>query len=596
MVPKLMKNKSAWTPAAYTIVGILGTIILAFLCRTPGFNEKLLAISNGAWNDAIFDGIYPANRSLRAIIEILISLTLAYPIFFILSKKNELPKNASSQALLIVALLAGTLLRLDIWWTKPYWIDAYALKAGLRTHSFIEILSSPLGFGQSAPIGFCVIEKMIGELSNWNDKALTFPILLVGLATLYMFPLVLKKANVISLQPYLTLLIAISPALVYYSGEFKQYGFDAFFALLSFYAALKIKKDEKPTLLLILAFIVGPLFSHTQFFIIPGLGLLLFLDTFRYNKTWCIPSRKDTILFATCLFLGGLATITSYLHTVATMPDMMFDFWAFAFPPRTSIKAFIGWFAQNGLRFFYTPFSILPVPETISWIKGLLYLPVPILIVIGALFKNSQIRKATLVLIITILLMSFASIIQKWPICTGENSTIYSRHLLYLLPPAFLFLAIGLERAYKQIPVIAIAVVLIAVPTGISHILSDKIYSWSLPEAITELQNRAGHKTTILLGGYHTWTACAYMPEWLEENKSRITVLSTKEPEAFSARLDELAASPTEDFWILWMPRGLEGRLVPMLCGEKLKGRKANFVKKTKAGNLQHFPGIKDAD
>lgn len=593
MIHQLTKKKPAWMPAAFTAIATLGIIVIIFLNNLPEFPEKLLAINNGNWYDAVFDGIYPAERSLRALIEITLSLALAYPIFYILNKKKEISQNASKQALLIVALLAGTLLRLDIWWTKPYWIDAYALKAGLRTHSFIEILTSPLGFGQSAPIGFCVIEKIIGELSNWNDKALTFPILLIGLATLYLFPVVIKKAGVTNLQPQLTLLIAISPALVYYSGEFKQYGFDAFFALLSFHTALKITKEEKPTLLLILAFIIAPLFSHTQFFIIPGLGLLLFLDIFRNNEGWCIPSKKDSILFTICVFLGGVATIFSYFHTVATMPNMMFDFWAFAFPPRTSIKDFIGWFAQNGLLFFHTPFSILPVPETISWFKGLLFLPVPLLITIGAFHKNSQIRKATLVLIIAILLMCFASIIQKWPICTGVESTIYSRHLLYLLPPAFLFLAIGLEKIYKHIPVMAIAITLMAIPVGVSHILSDRIYSWSLPEAITELQNRAGSKTTIILGEYHTWTACAYMPKWLQENKSRITVLNTTKPDSFAARLDELAASPTEDFWILWMPRGKEGRLVPMLCGQKLKGRKADFVKKTKSGNLQHFPSVK---
>ena len=61
------------------------------------------------------------------------------------------------------------------------------------------------------------------------------------------------------------------------------------------------------------------------------------------------------------------------------------------------------------------------------------------------------------------------------------------------------------------------------------------------------------------------------------------------DPAPFAERLDELARSG-EAFWLLWLPRGKEGRIVPALCGEKLGRVRADFCKKTPAGTIQHFP------
>ena len=565
--------------------------LVLFLGRDPAFSARLLAWNNGGWADAFAEGTYPAARSFRALLEISGCLALLWPVSALLARgRRRSPAEAAERALLLVSLLLGAVLRLDLWLTKAFWIDSYALKAGLRNHSFAEILSGPLGFGQSAPVGFCLFEKAVGGLSGWNDHALALPLLLAGLAVPALVPLAVFRAGAPRLRAPAALLAAISPQLVYYSAEFKQYGIDAFFAVLSLLAAIELGAGRRPRLLLAAVFVVGPLFSHTQFFILPGLGLLLLLATIRRDGAWRL-SRADAATLLLCGGLGGAATLASYAHTAATMPGIMDTFWENAFPPHGSAGAFCGWWAEKGLMFFRDPFAVLPVPATISWLRLPLFLPVPALLLFGVLSRNRSARFAGPLLVSVLALLVLASTLRKWPVRAGTESAIESRHLLFLLPFAFFLLALGLERLRARCLPLAAAVVLAAVPVGASRLLADRIYSWSMPDAVEELARRASGGEPILLGGYHYAAAMAYAPGWFAANEERIEVLHTDDPAPFAARLDELSAAPSSGFWTLWAPRGKEGRLLPGLFAEHLPSRHADFSKKTSAGILQHFPG-----
>ena len=122
--------------------------------------------------------------------------------------------------------------------------------------------------------------------------------------------------------------------------------------------------------------------------------------------------------------------------------------------------------------------------------------------------------------------------------------------------------------------------------------MDDRKHSFSWPDAVDELVRRSDDASPIMLGTGHAFVAWAYRPEWTGANQDRICTLDLDDPAPFAARLDQLAASPPpEGFWILWSDRPREGKMVPELCRDHLAGLHADFVKKTRAGNLQHFPG-----
>ena len=578
---------------ALSLVSALALAAVLLLGRDPAFHARLLAWNVGGWPDAAFEGTYPAARSYRALLEISAALALSLPLFLAMRRRGRDDGTAALRALLAAALLAGALLRIDLWWTKGFWIDSCALQAGLRTHSFREIMSGPLGFGQSAPVGFCLLEKAVGELSGWSPRALTLPVLLAGLATLALVPLAVARAGAPRFAAPAALLVAVSAQLVYYSAEFKQYGIDAFFAALSLLAAVELGAGRRPRALLAAVFVLGPLFSHTQFFILSGLGLALLLAAVRRDGAWHRSSRPDAALLLLCGGAGGAATLLSYTHTAATMPGIMDTFWAAAFPPRDSVGAFFRWWAEKALLFFRDPFAVLPVPRTVSWPGLPLFLPVPALVLLGAIPRpgdRRRVRAAALAGASALALLVVAAALRKWPVRVGTDSAVESRHLVFLLPWAFAFLALGLDRLRARCLPLAAAVAIAAAPVGFARLLEDRIYAWSMPSAVEELAVRASGGAPILLGGYHHAAAMACKPDWFADNESRIEILDPDDPAPFAARLDELAASGGQ-FWTLWFPRGKEGRILPGLFARHLPGRRADFSKKTPAGVLQHFPG-----
>lgn len=573
---------------ALSLLGLLAFAAVFLLGRSSAFHARLLAWNVGGWYDASFEGSYPAERSFRVLLDIFGTLALLWPLSRLFDRHRGLFPRPTEHAFLFSALFLGFLLRFDLWWTKSFWIDSYSLKAGLRIHSFSEILLGPLGFDQSAPVGFCLLAKAVGALSGWNDRAMTLPLFFSGLAVLALVPFAVAHAGAPRLRAPTALLVAISPQLVYYSAEFKQYGFDALFAALSLWASLDLSAGRRPRLLLVAVFVLGPFFSHTQFFLLPGLGLLLLWTSFRSGGAWRRPRRDAWTTLLLCGILGGIATLASLVHTVATMPGMMSGFWASAFPPAGSLLSALAWWTEKAWCFFQDPFAVLPVPAILSWSRLPLFLPVPALLLLGAAAR--PVRPAAGVTASALVLLVLAATLQKWPVRVGTASVIESRHLLFLLPLAFFFLALGLDRLRARCLPLALAVLLAAVPVGVSRLLSDRIYSWSMPDAVAELARRADGAEPILLGGYHHTVACAYAPDWAAANKDRIEVLHPDDPSAFASRLDELSADPGAPFWTLWAPRGKEGRILPGIFAAHLPGRRADFVQKTPAGILQHFP------
>ncbi len=63
------------------------------------------------------------------------------------------------------------------------------------------------------------------------------------------------------------------------------------------------------------------------------------------------------------------------------------------------------------------------------------------------------------------------------------------------------------------------------------------------------------------------------------------------DPKRLAERLDGFAENPPDGgFWILWAERFRE-KEVATVCKDHLPGWHADFVRRSPAGVLQHFPG-----
>jgi hypothetical protein len=113
---------------------------------------------------------------------------------------------------------------------RSLWNDEASLAINIINRGYGG-LTHKLAVEQGAPIGFLWLEKTATELFGNSEDALRLVPLLAGIASVLLFR---RLANrLLTPVPALVALglFAVSPSLVYYASEAKQYGFDAFAAL-----------------------------------------------------------------------------------------------------------------------------------------------------------------------------------------------------------------------------------------------------------------------------------------------------------------------------------------------------------------------------
>ncbi|MCI0553542.1 MAG: hypothetical protein L0287_21560, partial [Anaerolineae bacterium] len=92
-------------------------------------------------------------------------------------------------------LLAGFLLRLRQYLTgRSLWLDEAMLALNIVNRDFIDLFK-PLDYDQGAPIGFLLFEKTFSLILGRNEFSLRLFPFLVGVASLWLFYLLLKRTT-----------------------------------------------------------------------------------------------------------------------------------------------------------------------------------------------------------------------------------------------------------------------------------------------------------------------------------------------------------------------------------------------------------------
>src|SRR5512139_456910 len=100
---------------------------------------------------------------------------------------------AWEKAAIALLFLAGILLRLRQYLTgRSLWMDEAMLALNIVNRSFGELLK-PLDYDQGAPLGFLMVEKLFNLLLGRSEYALRLFPLLVGILSIWLFYLLLKR-------------------------------------------------------------------------------------------------------------------------------------------------------------------------------------------------------------------------------------------------------------------------------------------------------------------------------------------------------------------------------------------------------------------
>lgn len=201
-----------------------------------------------------------------------------------------------------IVIAVGVLLRcVQAFEDRALWLDEAMLALNIRRLSFFQ-LCGPLQYDQAAPLGFLWLQKLAASVvPDPEISARIVPWTAGCLALLCFTDLMVKIAGRVSLLAVTTM--ALSPTLVCYSGEGKQYSLDVLCSVLALSVA--IRWVESPTrvaaLRAALFCAVAPWLSHTGVFFLPG--VLMLAAVFRNQTGWAVTSACAVAVVTSVLML-----------------------------------------------------------------------------------------------------------------------------------------------------------------------------------------------------------------------------------------------------------------------------------------------------
>jgi hypothetical protein len=350
-----------------------------------------------------------------------------------------------SNALWLWLIIAtGALFRLQQFvLNRSFWHDETLLATAFIDRGFAQLVLEPLANNQAAPVGYLVLVKLITVLLGTHEWTLRLVSLLSGLATLPL-AVALARLGFASFAARATLvgLVAVSPVLVYYSTEFKQYQGDVLCTLLIRWLTLRFRPDRcrEDAFWLALAGAVGIWFSHAIDFVLAGSGLALWLEMARRRE------RKAWIAVNAVGLVWLVSFVADYLVALRAVPHNAYlaGFWATSFapvPPTT--LADLHWYREAALGLVYLGFlqmgtafrEVLP-----GWFSGPVH-ALLVLTVLGSVALAFQRVRAAAMGAITLMAVLGASSLHLYP--------FRARLILFLVPFVFFALAALVQQLHE---------------------------------------------------------------------------------------------------------------------------------------------------
>jgi hypothetical protein len=336
------------------------------------------------------------------------------------SREGAFLRRVSWAAVALGCLLRFVQYRLD----RSLWMDEAYLSLNILHRSFAGLCRA-LDYHQGAPLGFLLLEKSAVRWWGGGEYVLRLFPLLAGIASVWLFYRLASKALPARAAAVAVGLFAISPSLVYYSSEVKQYSSDVAIALLLYCLTLEGGKSAWTwgrSALTALAGAIAIWLSHSSVFVLAGIGTTVFVALF-LRKDWTRLARVSAV--GLCWMASLAANYIVVLRKLAADGELL-NYWQANFmplPPR-SVGDF-KWFVDSFFAFFSSSAGL-----EFTGLAGLVF-------ILGCISTFRKSPERLFLFLAPAVLTLLASGLRKYPF--GGRLT------LFLVPAALLLMAEGAE-------------------------------------------------------------------------------------------------------------------------------------------------------
>lgn len=240
---------------------------------------------------------------------------------------------------------------------RALWIDEAMIALNVVDRSPAGLFE-PLDRNQGGPVGFLIAAKASAALFGPTERALRLPAFLASLAGLLAFAAAARRLLPGPAARLALALFAVSPHLVSYAAECKQYSGDAAAAavLLALAAPLFGPATRRQRLAFGLAGAIAIWCSHPALFVLAGFGVAL-------SARACV--RRDRAGIAALFPLGALwlASFAGvYFANLRHLGgnDYLLRYWADHFAPVPASRSGLAWYAYHALTFVHFPAGLAP--------------------------------------------------------------------------------------------------------------------------------------------------------------------------------------------------------------------------------------------
>ena len=250
----------------------------------------------------------------------------------------------------LVVLAVGVAARIRQWaGGRSLWLDEVLIADNLVSRGFVDLVRRPLSHSQAAPVLWLELERASVELFGAGERSLRLVPLLSGVAVLGLTLLLARAVLPRVLTPIPVGLVALQPALIYYSNEVKQYSTDVLVVLVVVLLALRIRPRTPygPRLrALAVAGVVVVWLSHVAVLVLAGVSVVLVLRA---------GSRRRAVRTALLLSPWLVSLALSYVTVLRplTRNQPLADYWGYTFPRSGSDVP--AWFARRWYDLAATP-------------------------------------------------------------------------------------------------------------------------------------------------------------------------------------------------------------------------------------------------
>jgi len=359
-----------------------------------------------------------------------------------IKKKSSLVTPYDKAALILIC--SGLIFRAKHFLTNcSLWADELWFGIGIAGRSWLDIFSGQEIFPTSsrAPLIFNLIEKFNVTIFGNHEWALRLFPFFCGTAALFIFYLFLRRIKNDRTAFIALFLFALSPILIYFSAEAKQYSLDLAAAVTIFWLTEYFPKKNYSLKFLLGLGLLGALCiwtSNASLFVLASIGTVLFTESI-INRQW-----RDTLTLSAAFLSWTISFAALYFFSLRHMVhnDILSQYWSVGFAPSPLTPAStLSWIQNVFLKMFNDP-AALSSPSSLASSLWPLDIILPLLFFTGSIPVFKQNTRRFFFLSLPFLFLLLAGLIRAYP--------FEGRVIVFMVPAILIFLASGIDAAARK--------------------------------------------------------------------------------------------------------------------------------------------------